>query len=82
MLFRREEDSPEILYLSDAVRILGDSIDSDTTVRLEIRRSCVVKDALRESNFNHQGLLKVSSTNVVLAKVKCLLLEAKVFVSA
>ena len=51
----------------------------------KLDEGCVVKDALREarkSNFNHQGLLKVSSTNVVLAKVKCLLLEANVFVSA
>lgn len=37
------------------------------SVRVEIRRSCVVKDALREaqkSKFNPRGLLKVCLTYI------------------
>ena len=46
MLCRHEEDS---LCLSDAVRILGASVRSDISVCLEIRRSSVVKDAIKEA---------------------------------
>ena len=59
VLCGHEEDS---LCLSDAVRILGDSVRRDISVCLEIRRSSVVKDAIKEarkSKFNPQGLLKV-----------------------
>ena len=59
VLCRHEEDST---CLSD-VRILGASVKSDISVRLEIRRKSVVKDALKEarnSKFNPEGLLKVS----------------------
>lgn len=63
MCYRYEEDSHEIKYLSSALRILGDSVDKNTTVHIEIRRSCVVKDALKEarkSKFNPSGVLRVS----------------------
>ena len=66
MCCRCEERSPAIWCLSDAVRILGESVDRDCTVCLEIRRTAVVKDALREarkSKFNPQGMLKVSSAS-------------------
>ena len=65
VLRRFQENFPEIWYLSDVVSNLGESVDRDISVCLEIRRSCVVKDALREawiSKFNPQGLLKVSSS--------------------
>ena len=56
------DDSPEIEYLSSAIRILQDSVENKTiTVRIEIRRSCVVTDALREarkSKFNPYGVVK------------------------
>ena len=60
VLCRHEEDST---CLSDVVRILGASVKSDISVRLEIRRKSVVKDALKEARklkFNPEGLLKVS----------------------
>ena len=68
LFYRCEEDSREIEYLSSAIRILGDSVDKNITVRIEIRRSCVVKDALREarkSKFNPSGVLKVSLTYTI-----------------
>ena len=46
VLCRHEEDST---CLSDVVRILGASIKTDISVRLEIRRKSVVKDALKEA---------------------------------
>ena len=53
----------EVVNLSDAVRILGDSVKSDTCVRLEVRRGYVLKDALREARkpkFNPERSVKVS----------------------